>query len=195
MTKEQKITIGITVPVCIAVLVLAFYYGIKQMKNYYDSTGQRNYFSDKELTYSSTAKKYGIDNTPNEQQWANLYALRDNVLNPVRRYLNRPVTVNVAFRSEALNRKLIELGKSASPTSQHTKGQAADISIGTPAENKRLFQAIVELGVYDQIIWENNGNWIHVSYNPAGCRHNMLAYSNGTYKNINNNWQTAIGLA
>lgn len=174
-----------------AAFSIAFYMGRKK-GNTYDSNGMTNYFTDKELTYSATASKYGIDNTPTREIWNNLYALRDNVLNPVRRHLGVPIYVNVAYRSPALNQKLIELGYPASKNSQHMKGQAADITLGSATKNKELFTAIVTLGVFDQVIWENHGAWIHVSYNPAGNRKNMLSYVNGKYININSNWQTQL---
>lgn len=189
MNKDRKILLTLAT----AAFALAYYIGNRRgSRKSYDSNGMTNYFSDKELTYSATAARYGLDNTPTPEIWNNLYALRDNVLNPVRRYLNKPVYVSIAYRSPAVNQKLIELGYPAAKNSQHMKGQAADLDQKSVEANRELFKAIVALGNFDQLIWENHGDWVHVSYNPAGNRKEMLSYANGRYVNINSNWQTQL---
>lgn len=46
-------------------------------------------------------------------------------------------------------------------------GQAADITVGTPDQNKKLFQLIIDMNLpFDQLIDEKNFRWVHVSYSP-----------------------------
>jgi zinc D-Ala-D-Ala carboxypeptidase len=61
------------------------------------------HFSLEELTYSYTATRLGIDNTPNEEQKANLLILSEG-LELVRTKLNSlPISINSGFRCEKLN--------------------------------------------------------------------------------------------
>ena len=99
------------------------------------------HFTFQELTKSATAKRKGIDNSPSMQVRANLAALVENVLDPLREAYGKPIVVTSGYRCEKLNRAV---GGAAS--SQHVKGQAADIRSvqDTPEENKKLFDLIVK---------------------------------------------------
>ena len=121
-----------------------------------------------ELTKSSTATRYGIDNTPNNEIKENLNQLVDNILDPLREAYGKPIIVTSGYRCPALNKVL-----NGSKTSQHVKGQAADIRTvsDTPQDNKKLFDLILELKLpFDQLINEYNFNWVHVSYGPRHRR-------------------------
>ena len=84
----------------------------------------------------------------------------DNVLDPLREAYGKPITINSGFRSPALNKAV---GGSAS--SDHMQGRAADITGGSPKENKKLFNLVQSLGLpFDQLIDEKNFAWVHVSY-------------------------------
>ena len=129
-----------------------------------------NNFTLQELTKSQTAIRKGLDNTPTQDHIINLEALTKNVLQPVRNYFARPVTVNSGYRGPALNEAI-----GGSERSQHCKGQAADIEIpGLP--NYDLAKYISENLEYDQLILEfytpgdPNSGWVHVSYNVDGNR-------------------------
>lgn len=120
------------------------------------------YFTIKELSKSTTADQYKIDNTPTQEAAKNLILLVDNILDPLREALGKSITVTSGYRSKALNSKV-----KGSTTSQHVLGQAADIKIGGPSENKKLFELIQKLNLpYDQLIDEYNFSWVHVSYGP-----------------------------
>ena len=86
----------------------------------------------------------------------NLTDLAHNILQPIRDYYNVPVTVSSGYRCKALN---IAVG--GSQTSQHSYGEAADISVqGKTAE--QLFEElksgkIVNLDYVGQIILEKVG--------------------------------------
>ena len=118
------------------------------------------YFTIKELSKSSTATQKGIDNTPNSEIVNNLTELVDNILDPLRTEYGKPIKVNSGYRCDALNKAV-----GGSKTSQHMTGQAADITVGTPNQNKQLFNLIIEMDLpFDQLIDEKNFKWIHVSY-------------------------------
>ena len=121
------------------------------------------YFTIDELSYSAKAEEKGIKNIPNEIEVWHLQNLVEKVLDPVRERFGKPIYVNSGYRNKEVN-KLV----SNSSTSQHMKGQAADITASKKEDNKKIFDIIVELGVYDQLIWErgdvNFPQWIHVSY-------------------------------
>lgn len=124
------------------------------------------YFTIQELTKSATAQRKGIDNSPSFQVRANLTALVEKVLDPLREAYGKPIVVTSGYRCEKLNRAV---GGAAS--SQHVKGQAADIRSvqDTPEENKKLYDLIVKLGLpFDQLINEYGYDWVHVSF---GARH------------------------
>lgn len=120
-----------------------------------------------DLIKSSTASRRGINNTPTPEIQNNLQALLNNVLNPIASKYPVPYKINSGYRCPALNAAV-----GGAKNSQHMRGQAADISCGSPAENKKLFDWIIkQSGInYDQIIDEKGYRWIHISFNPSGCR-------------------------
>ena len=124
------------------------------------------YFSIKELTASDTARRLGIDNTPPAYAAANLNRLVTNILDPLREAYGHPIYVNSGYRCKALNSAV-----GGSATSQHMKGEAADITAGSNRENRRLYQLLRHLNLpIDQAINEHGYTWIHVSYGPRHRR-------------------------
>ena len=126
------------------------------------------YFTISELTKSATAKRLGINNTPALTERNNLEQLVNKILDPLREAYGAPIIVTSGFRCYLLNRAV---GGAAS--SQHTKGQAADIrSVSDKRDqNKRLFDLVVELKLpYDQLINEYDYDWVHVSFGPRNRR-------------------------
>lgn len=121
------------------------------------------HFTMGELCASTTADAHGIKNTPPLQEAGNLKALADNVLDPLREWYGKSVTVNSGYRCPQLNRLV---GGAAS--SQHLKGEAADITAGSREENRKLFEYIRENLPFDQLIDEKNFSWVHVSYKRDG---------------------------
>jgi len=120
-------------------------------------------FSYDELIASSTAKRLGLDNTPNEQEKERLRQLAEDILQPIRDAWKSPIIVNSAFRSEAVNKAV-----GGVKNSQHRLGEAADITIGGKERNRKLFNFIYKLINQEkikvgQLIDEYNYSWIHVS--------------------------------
>lgn len=129
-----------------------------------------SYFTISELCRSTEAIKHNIDNTPPPAAKNELCTLINRLLNPVRELWGGPIMVNSGFRCPTLN-NLVK-GKS---TSQHVKGQAADITVGSPAKNKKLFDMIIKSGIaFDQLIDERNYSWLHISFNSSGNRRQIL---------------------
>lgn len=121
------------------------------------------HFTLAELTYSDTAQAKRINNQPNRAQSDSLVALTENVLDPLRERCGRPILVNSGFRGPALNRAV-----GGAATSQHLKGEAADITVGSRSGNKQLFDIIRKELDFDQLINEQNYSWVHVSYRADG---------------------------
>ena len=117
-----------------------------------------------EAIHSNTAKRRGIDNTPNEIQVLSMKLLADKIFEPLREWVSGPIKVNSFFRSVALNEAI---GGAAS--SQHCKGQAIDIDdVYGRKTNADVYHWIQMNLDYDQMIWEFGTdvqpNWIHISY-------------------------------
>lgn len=121
------------------------------------------YFTISELTKSATATKFGIDNTPSAEVTANLTALVDKVLDPLREIYGKPIYVSSGYRCQKLNKAVGGVSNS-----QHLKGEAADLCQKSTEENRRLFVFIEEYCDFDQLLWENGGAWVHVSYRKDG---------------------------
>ena len=117
------------------------------------------YFTMKELTKSSTSDKLGIDNTPTPEASVALSNLVTHVLDPLRAMYGEPITVNSGYRCPKLNAAV-----GGAKTSQHMRGEAADITAGSKTENKKLFELIRDNLPFDQLIDESNYSWMHVSY-------------------------------
>lgn len=127
-------------------------------------------FSLKELTTSDTAIRKGLDNTPNETVTANLKLLAENILQPIREHYGKSVKVNSGYRSPEVNASV-----GGSKTSDHCKGQAADIEINGVA-NGDLAKYIVDNFKFTQVILEfytqgvPDSGWVHVSYDPQDLK-------------------------
>ena len=131
-------------------------------------------FSLSELTRSQTATRKGIDNTPNAEQLANLTALCECVLQPVRNYFGMVVRISSGLRVPELNSAI-----GGSTTSDHCKGMAADIEV-PGVDNLALAEWVVKNLEFRQVILEfytpgiPDSGWVHVSYNPSDNKKQAL---------------------
>ena len=108
--------------------------------------------------------KCGQCRMPSEVQ-ANIEALVNNVLDPLREAYGKPIYVNSGHRCEAYNRKVGGVSRS-----QHIVGEAADIHCD---DNAKLAKLIVQQGRFDQLIIYPT--FLHVSYKRSGAnRHRVL---------------------
>jgi hypothetical protein len=131
-------------------------------------------FSLNELTKSEIALRMDLDNTPGDAEIASLKLLAEKVLQPVRDHFGKGVKCNSGFRASAVNQ-----AAGGSKTSDHVKGQAADIEIpGVP--NAELAQWIMDNLEYTQLILEfytpgiPDSGWVHVSYDPSNLKKQEL---------------------
>jgi nicotinamidase-related amidase len=133
-----------------------------------------NNFSLAEMVKSETALRHDMDNTPGEAEIENLKRLAEKVLQPVRDHYGKGVKVNSGFRHPEVNAKV-----GGSKTSDHCKGQAADIEIPGVA-NADLAEWITKNLDFTQVILEfytpgiPDSGWVHVSYNPADLKKQVL---------------------
>ena len=74
------------------------------------------YFTIAELCKSTTADHLGINNRCNQEHVVNLTALVNNVLDPLREWYGKPITVNSGFRCPALN-KVVKGSNTSQPVS------------------------------------------------------------------------------
>ena len=144
------------------------------------------YLTSEEWCHSETDDKYGIGNHPTKDIETNIIDLVNNVLDPLREAIGAPITVNSGYRSPILNMKV-----GGASTSQHTKGEAADITRGSRAQNKNLFSWLKENCDFDQLIWEfgdaSGPDWVHVSYRRGNNRKQVLKSKNAKGKTIYEN--------
>ena len=133
-----------------------------------------NNFSLEEMIKSETALRHDMDNTPGEAEIANLKVLCEKVLQPIRDHYGKGVKVNSGYRAPEVNAKV-----GGSKTSDHCKGQAADIEIPGVA-NADLAKWITENLDFTQVILEfytpgiPDSGWVHVSYDPANLKKQAL---------------------
>lgn len=128
------------------------------------------YFTLKELTNSRAAANNCISNEPDAEARESLIVLGTFVLDPIRKAYGKPIYVNSGYRCPALN-KIV----GGSKTSQHMKGEAADIRCD---DNRALMKLLIKMStdrriVFDQLIFERcwtdrkglrHPSWIHISY-------------------------------
>jgi putative chitinase len=133
------------------------------------------HFTLEELTHTDHRE---LNNEPNASEMANLTRLAA-FLEQVKTVLGgKPIMVNSAFRSKAVNDAV-----GSKDTSQHRIGCAADIRVPgmTPDE---VVKAVIASGIgYDQVIREFD-RWTHISIpNTAGAnprRQSLIIDRSGT---------------
>ena len=128
-------------------------------------------FALSEITHSNTAKRLGIDNTPNEKHLANMSLLLNNLIQPMRDSIG-PIRISSGYRGKDLNRAI-----GGSRKSQHCKGQALDIQFWQDGKmmNELVYEWILDSGLeFDQMINEFDFSWIHISLVGVDNRNQVL---------------------
>ena len=141
------------------------------MKTMFDATMRLSeHFTLGEMCYSATAEAKKIPNIPLKQHITAMQTLCERGLEPLCCQLGLPIKVNSGYRCQLLNQMV-----GGVPTSQHLKGDAADITIprshrpfGHPTDEQaaRLIMKYAEqFADFDQLILEHRGNswWVHIS--------------------------------
>ena len=137
-------------------------------------------FTLEEMLKSQTAERNGYKEqfTPEQEAIDNLKLLCEKILQPLREHIALPLTISSGYRCNRVNGNVA----GASSTSQHPKGQAADVElvIDGVAHNIRLLQEFLKLGLeFDQVIIEYGESiekpaWIHFSYSNSHNRNMIL---------------------
>ena len=133
----------------------------------------KSYFTIDELCKSETAKKYGIDNTPNPIIVSHLQQLI-NFLNPLREAWGSAIKVTSGYRCEKLNKFV-----GGSKTSSHMIGYGIDLipANGKMDEFKKFIVDYMKTRMFDQCIIEKSGKteWIHIGlYNLKDQQRRMI---------------------
>ena len=124
-----------------------------------------------EVSKSNTAIKLGIDNEPKGEHLNNMIHTANAIFQPMREHFGKPIFVSSGYRSPELNKAI-----GGAATSQHCKGEALDLdndAVEYPT-NKDIFNYIKNHLDFDQLIWEFDGAWVHVSYNKDKNRKQVL---------------------
>lgn len=137
------------------------------------------HFTLSELTQSQTASRLGMDNFPPPGVMEALKRTAQG-LEQVRALVGAPILVSSGYRSPYVNRKV-----GGAATSQHTKGEAADIT--TPACTPDVLMARIRASViaYDQLILEffnkaTGTGWVHISFSDKPRKQALVIDSTGT---------------
>lgn len=136
------------------------------------------HFTLEEFTFSQTAARLGIDNTPPAEILINLRRSAQN-MELVRAVLGEvPIRITSGYRSLALNRAI-----GSKDTSAHVKGLAVDFVVPAYASPAAVCRKLDEsLLVWDQLIHEHT--WVHIAWSEAdrAARRQVLTLmAGGTY--------------
>ena len=130
-------------------------------------------FSFSEFEKSDTAKAYRIQNVITDWDVRdNIIALVENVLQPLRDAWGQPLFINSGYRCKELNAKVGGVA-----TSQHCKGQAADVGCSDPLALARLLLKM-DLDFDQAIVYPS---FLHISHKDEGKNRRQLLY-NKSYK-------------
>ena len=122
------------------------------------------HISNKEGSYSITALRLGLDNTPGDYEYSNMQLIANKIFEPLRSYVGGPIKINSFYRGIDLNKAI-----GGSSRSQHCQGRAIDIddTYGYKT-NAQMYKWIKDNLNFDQMIWEfgndKNPAWVHISY-------------------------------
>lgn len=123
-----------------------------------------NNFTLDEFTRSDTASRLGIINEPGDKELAALRVLVSRTIQPLRDALGVAIHVNSGYRCPELNKAV-----GGVPTSQHQKGEAADLSIDGKAND--ILEALENNNIpFDQAILYRKQNFLHVSLKLDGVQ-------------------------
>ena len=134
------------------------------------------YVSIGEVTYSDTAKRKGIDNSPTAEHLENLKVICTEVFDKVREHFGVPLYISSGYRGKELNAAI-----KGSESSDHCKGRALDLDQdyrGNGVSNRQVFDYIKDNLEFDQLIFEmgskENPDWVHVGYRKGANRKQVL---------------------
>lgn len=127
------------------------------------------HFTLEELTFSPTAERQKINNTPSLEAVAHMTTLAEG-LEKVRALLGGPIRISSGYRSPELNSAIRGAKNSA-----HMTGYAADFTSPSFGSPKDVVRAIAASTIdFDKCIYE--GTWVHISFDPDARRQVLTAH-------------------
>lgn len=122
-----------------------------------------------EMIRSAKADEFSIDNFPKDCDIIDNIIYTMECLDHIREEYGLPLYISSGYRSKELNRKV-----GGKETSQHLKGQAADINLGSTELNRAFFNWCQFNADFDQLIDESKYQWVHISFKKTGNRKQVL---------------------
>jgi hypothetical protein len=131
----------------------------------------------KEATFSATAKRKGITNSPDHVQLDNMKMVANDCFEPARVHFDKAIFINSFFRCVTLNSVI-----GGSQTSQHCSMDGSAIDMDTRGTkgftNAELFNWLRENVEFDQLLWEygndNEPDWVHISKRKSNNRGEVM---------------------
>ena len=130
------------------------------------------YFKFIEMVKSAKADEFNIDNWPKDADIMDNIIFTMECLDKIREDYGLPLYITSGYRCPVLNKKV-----GGKATSQHLKGQAADINLGSTERNFAFFnwcKANINDLPIDQLIDESKYSWVHISFKKEGGRKQVL---------------------
>lgn len=130
------------------------------------------YFKFIEMINSAKAAEFSIDNFPKDCDIIDNIIYTMECLDKIREEYGLPLYITSGYRCPDLNTKV-----GGKETSQHLKGRAADINLGSVEKNRAFFNWVVcnrdEIN-FDQLIDESHFSWVHISFKKENNRKQVL---------------------
>lgn len=127
------------------------------------------HFQLSEFTRSDTATAHGLTNTPPPEVARRLGMLCHMVLEPTRARVGAPIHISSGYRSIVVNQLA-----GGVPTSQHCKGEAADIWTGAMDAESLMDTIRKTVPEWDQLYCNRDQGFVHVSYRVGNNRKQIL---------------------
>jgi hypothetical protein len=127
-------------------------------------------FTLEELLHSTEADAKGFTEqySPAQDVVGNLNTLAQQVLQPLRDKLGKPLNISSGYRCTGVNTAI-----GGVHNSQHLFGQAADTEV-PDMTIEDWFKWVLASGIeFDQLIQEFD-HWVHISYNAGHNRHQVF---------------------
>ncbi len=139
------------------------------------------YFTIDELCVSGSYPRLVVVPKEGTTEYNNLKNLIENMLDPVRENLGKPIRVTSGYRPPRLNKAV-----GGASNSNHLYGCAADIHTGNDStDNVKIIESLLNIGItYDECIsegavFDKNGNlvsckWVHLALRPNNNRRKFI---------------------
>ena len=127
------------------------------------------YFKFIEMIRSAKADEFSIDNFPKDCDVIDNIIFTMECLDKIREEYGLPLYISSGYRCPELNKKV-----GGKEKSQHLKGQAADVNLGSVEKNRAFFNWCQFNADFDQLIDESKYQWVHISFKKSGNRKQIL---------------------